>query len=160
MDYLRGGEGRSQAKHAVEVNDVLRGRRRGVLRVKRSRSMVCSGARGGGTLWVKWLRSRAKQSSVVEGEAVEATACSGGEAVEGVLRRRRRAPRVGGVKDLKHVSGKIFLIVERAARAPDIYIGGQMRDARSLRCVAHFFRCRTLFLDERHPFSETRHPFT
>jgi hypothetical protein len=131
-----------------------------VLRAKRSRSMVCSEARGGGTLRVKRLRSRAKQSSGVEGEAVEATTCSRGEAVEGVLRRWWRAPGVGGVEDLKHVSGKNFLSVERAARTPDIYIGSQMRNARSLRCVAHFFRRRTLFLDERRPFSEARHPFT
>jgi hypothetical protein len=45
---------------AVEVDDVLRAKR---------------------------SRSRAKQSSGVEGKAVEATTCSGGEAVEGTLRR-------------------------------------------------------------------------
>jgi hypothetical protein len=49
--------------------------------MKRSRSMACSGAGGGGMLWVKWSRSRVKRSSSVEGEAVEVTACSGGEAV-------------------------------------------------------------------------------
>jgi hypothetical protein len=103
---------------------------------KRSRSTTCSGAGGGGVLRVK--RSRAKQSSGVEGKAVEATACSGGEAIEGVLRRWRCAPSVSGVEDLKCTSGKNLLSVERAAHAPDIYIGGQMRDTRSLRCVTHF----------------------
>jgi hypothetical protein len=74
--------------------------------------------------------------------------------------RRQRASGVGSVKDLMHVSGKNLLSVERAARAPDIYIGGQMHDACSLRHVAHFFQpCRALFLDERRVFSGVRHPF-
>jgi hypothetical protein len=50
-----------------------------------------------------------------------------GEAVE-ALRRRRRAPGVIDVEDLKRTSGKILLSVERAAR-PDIYIG--------VRCTTH-----------------------
>jgi hypothetical protein len=76
-----------------------------VLRAKRSRLTVCSGAGGGGALWVKrsrltacfeaggggvlrvkWSRSRVKRSSGIEGEAIEAAACSRGEAVEGALR--------------------------------------------------------------------------
>jgi hypothetical protein len=61
---------------------------------------------------------------------VEATACSGGEAVEGALCRRQRAPGVGGVNDLKHMSGENLLSVEQAACAPDIYIG-----ARCTTCV-------------------------
>jgi hypothetical protein len=48
-----------------------------------------------------------------------------GEAVEGALCRRRRAPSVGGVEDLKRVSDENLLCVERAARAPDIYIGAR-----------------------------------
>jgi hypothetical protein len=95
--------------------------------VKRSRSTACSGAGGGGALRAKRLRSRAKRSSGVEGEAVEATTCSGGEAVKGALHRRRHAPGIGGVKacsvsghgsvkDLKCASGKNLLSVERAAR--------------------------------------------
>jgi hypothetical protein len=85
---------------------------------------------------------------------------SGGEAVEGALHRRQRAPSIGGIKDLRRVSGKNLLSVERAACAPDIYIGGQIHDAHSLRCVAHFFQARhALFLDERHLFSEARRPF-
>jgi hypothetical protein len=55
---------------------------------KRSKPMACSGAGGGGVLQAKWLGSMVKLSSGVEGEAVEATTCSRGEAVEGVLRRR------------------------------------------------------------------------
>jgi hypothetical protein len=43
-----------------------------------------------------------KQSSGVEGEAVEAMACSGGEAIEGV----------GNVEDLKRASGENLLSVE------------------------------------------------
>jgi hypothetical protein len=67
--------------------------------------------------------------------------------------RRRRAPGVGSVEacsisdrgggsveDLKRASGENLLSVEWAARAPDIYIGGQMCDARSVRRVTHFFR--------------------
>jgi hypothetical protein len=42
--------------------------------------------------------------------------------VEGTLHRQRRASSVGGVEDLKRVSGKNLLSVERAA-CPDIYIG-------------------------------------
>jgi hypothetical protein len=111
--------------------------------VKRSRSTACSGAEGGGVLRVKQSRSRAKRSSGVEDEAIEAMACSRGEAVEGTLRRQRCASGIGGieacsvsgrgggggVEDLKHASGENLLSVEQAARAPDIYIGG--------RCVTH-----------------------
>jgi hypothetical protein len=43
-----------------------------------------------GVLRAKRSRSRAKRSSGIEGEAVEVTACSEGEAIEGALRRRRR----------------------------------------------------------------------
>jgi hypothetical protein len=62
--------------------------------------------------------------------------------VDGVLRgwRRRSAPGIGSVEDLKRVSGENLLSVERATCAPDIYIRGQMRDARSLGCIAHLFR--------------------
>jgi hypothetical protein len=67
--------------------------------------------------------------------------CSRGEAVEGVLRRRRCALGIGGIEDLERVSGKNLLSVAWSARAPNIYIGGQMCDVRSLRHVAHFFRC-------------------
>jgi hypothetical protein len=63
-------------------------------------------------LWAKRSRSKTKRSS----------------GVEGALRRRRRAPGIGGVKDLKRTSGKILLSVERAA-CPDIYIGA--------RCITH-----------------------
>jgi hypothetical protein len=70
-----------------------------------------------------------KQSSGVEGEAVEAMACSRGEVIEGV----------GNVEDLKRASGENLLSVERAAHAPDIYIGDQMRDTRSLRRIALLF---------------------
>jgi hypothetical protein len=50
--------------------------------------------------------------------------------------------REGGddVEDLKRASGENLLSVERAAHAPDIYMGGQMCDAHSMRCVAHFER--------------------
>jgi hypothetical protein len=81
---------------------------------------------------------RAKRSS-----GVEATACSGDEVVEGALHRRWRAPGGGGVEDLNRASGENLLSVERAAHTPDIYIGGQMRDARSVRHVSHFFRRAT-----------------
>jgi hypothetical protein len=54
--------------------------------------------------------------------------CSGGEAVEGVLHRGRCALGVGGIEDLKRVSGENLLSVEWAVRTPDIYIGA--------RCVA------------------------
>jgi hypothetical protein len=81
-----------------------------------------------------------KQLSGIEGEAVEATACSGGEAFEGALHRRWRALGVGGIEDLKRASDENLLNVERAAHAPVIYIGGQMCDACSLMRVAHFFR--------------------
>jgi hypothetical protein len=83
-------------------------------------------------------QSRAKQSSGVEGEGVEAMPCSGGEAVKGALHRWQRAPSVSGVEDLKHASGENLLSVEQATHTPDIYIRGQMRDARSFRCIAHF----------------------
>jgi hypothetical protein len=69
-------------------------------------------ARGGDVLRAKRSRSRVKRSS----------------GVEGALRRRRCAPGVGGVEDLKCVSGKNLLSVERATH-PDIYIGA--------RCTTH-----------------------
>jgi hypothetical protein len=112
-----------------------------VLRAKRSRSTACSRARGGGVLQAKWSRLRVKRSRGVESEVVEAMACSGGEAVKCMLHRRWRAPGIGAVEDLKRASDENLLSVERAARAPDIYIGGQMRDVCSLRCAAYFFRC-------------------
>jgi hypothetical protein len=37
------------------------------------------------------------------------------------------------------LSGENLLSVKRAACTPDIYIMGQIRDARSLRRVAHYF---------------------
>jgi hypothetical protein len=92
-------------------------------------------------LWGWRRRSAPSEAVEVEGEAIEVTACSGGEAVEGELRRRWRALGVGGGVLQKRVSGKNLLSVERAACAPDIYIGGQMRDVRSLRRIAHFFKC-------------------
>jgi hypothetical protein len=112
--------------------------------VKRAVGGVGEAVEVDGVLWA-WRRWRApgkrsRSMSGVEGETVEATACSRGEAVEGTLRRGWRAPSVVGVEYLKRVSGKNLLSVERAARALDIYIGGQMRDTRSLRCVAHLFR--------------------
>jgi hypothetical protein len=85
---LRGRWRRRAPGEAIEVNGLLRGRRRrrapgeavevdGVLWAKRSRLMVCSGRSGRGrgqsdraVSRAKWLRE-----------------CSGGEAVEGVLRR-------------------------------------------------------------------------
>jgi hypothetical protein len=76
-------------------------------------------------LRMKQSRSRVKRSSDVEGKAIEVIACSRGEAVEGALRRRWPALGVGGIKDLKYTSGKILLSVERAVRAPDIYIGAR-----------------------------------
>jgi hypothetical protein len=129
---------------AIEVDGVLRGRRwqrapgkadevDGVLRGRRRQHAPGEAVEVNSVLW-GWRQRRAP------GKAVEATACSGGEAVEGALRRRWRAPGIGGVEDLKRVSGENLLNVERAARAPDIYIRGQMRDAHSLRHVAHFFR--------------------
>jgi hypothetical protein len=132
------GRGRTESSEARG-----RGRRRsdrGQRRAPGPEATACFGARGGGVLREKRSRSRVKRSSGVKGEAVEAMACSRGEVVEGVLRRRRCAPGVGGVKDLKHASDKKLLSVERATRAPNIYIGGQMRDAHSLRHIAHFFR--------------------
>jgi hypothetical protein len=92
--------------------------------------------------------------SGVEGEAIEATTCSRGEAVNGALCRWRHAPDIGGIKacsvsgqeggddveDLKRASGENLLSVERAAHAPDIYMAGQMRDAHSVRRVTHFER--------------------
>jgi hypothetical protein len=101
---------------------------------KQSRSMACSGAGGDGVLQAKRSRSRAKRSSGVEGEAVEAVTCSG------VKRSRvRSVGSGGGVEDLKRATGENLLSVERAARSPDIYIGGQMRDTHSVKRVAHFF---------------------
>jgi hypothetical protein len=94
---LRGQRWQRALGKAVEVDSVLRGRR-------------------------QW---RAPGKAIeVEGEAVKATACSEGEAVKGALRRRRRAPGVGGIEDLKRASGENLLSVEWATRAPDIYIGG------------------------------------
>jgi hypothetical protein len=89
------------------------------------------------------LRSRRRRRAPgeaieVEGKAVETTACSRGDAVEGALCRRRHAPGIGGVEDLKRASDENLLSVEWATCAPDIYIRGQMRDACSLRHVAHF----------------------
>jgi hypothetical protein len=67
-------------------------------------------------LWAKRSRSRVKRSSGVEG-TLRRQQRAPGEAVEveGALRRRRRAPGIGGVEDLKHVSGKNLLSVDRAA---------------------------------------------
>jgi hypothetical protein len=48
---------------------------------------------------------------------------------EGVLCRRRRAPGIGSIEDLKRASGENLLSVKRAAHAPDIYIG--------VRCTMH-----------------------
>jgi hypothetical protein len=120
MDYLRGGEGRSRAKSVVGGVGEAHGRGVG-------KAVEVDGVLRG------WRRRRAP------GEAVEATACSGGEAVKGTLRRRRRASDVGGVKYLKRTSGENLLSVEWVTHAPDIYIGGQMRDTRSLRHVTHYF---------------------
>jgi hypothetical protein len=50
-------------------------------------------------LQAKRLRSRVKRSSSVKGEAVEATACSRGEAVTGTLCRWQRAPSVGDIEE-------------------------------------------------------------
>jgi hypothetical protein len=72
----------------------------GVLRAKRSRLAVCSRVEGGDMLRVKWSRLRVKRSSDVEG----------------ALRRRRRAPGIGDVEDLKCMSGENLLSVELAAR--------------------------------------------
>jgi hypothetical protein len=110
--------------------------------VKRAVGGVGEAVEVDGVLWAgrRWCApGRSRSMSGVEGEAVEATACSRGEA--GAFRRGWCAPGVGGVEYLKRVSGENLLSVERAARALDIYIGGQMRDTRSLRCVAHLFRC-------------------
>jgi hypothetical protein len=98
--------------------------------VKQSRSMTCSRAGGGDVLRAKLSRSRVKRSSGIEGEAVEATACSRGKEVEGALRRWRLAPGIGSVEDLKCVSGKNLLSVERATRAHLIFILGA-------RCTTH-----------------------
>jgi hypothetical protein len=59
-----------------------------MLWVKWSRSMVCSGARGGGMLRAKRLRLRVKRLSGIEGEAVEVTVFYRGE--------QSRACSVGG----------------------------------------------------------------
>jgi hypothetical protein len=87
----------------------VRGGGGGVLRAKRSRLTACSMAGDGDMLRVKRSRSRVKRSS----------------GVEGALRRRRRAPGIGGIEDLKLVSEENLLSVERATRAPDIYIGAR-----------------------------------
>jgi hypothetical protein len=93
-----------------------------------------------GVLWGQRWWHAPGEAVEIQGEVVEATACFGGEAVKGALPWRRRALGIGGVEHLKHVSGKKLLSVELAARAPDIYIGGQMRDVHSLRRIAHFSR--------------------
>jgi hypothetical protein len=80
-----------------------------VLRAKRLRSTACSGAGGGDVLRAKRSRLRVKRSS----------------GIEGVLRRRWHALGVDDVEDIKRVSGKKLLSVERAAHAPDIYIGAE-----------------------------------
>jgi hypothetical protein len=49
-------------------------------------------------LQAKWLRSRVKRSSGVEDKVVEASVCSGGEVVEGVLHRRWHAPALAASK--------------------------------------------------------------
>jgi hypothetical protein len=97
MDYLWGGEGRSRAKRAVEGVGEAHGRG------------VGEAVKVDGVLWdQRWQRALGEAVEVdsvlqgrrqwrapgkaieVEGEAVEATACSEGEAVEGALRRRWR----------------------------------------------------------------------
>jgi hypothetical protein len=83
--------------------------------------MACSEARGGGVLQAKRSRSTAC-SRAGGGDVLRAKRLSG---VEGALRRRRRAPGVGGIKNLKRAGGKNLLSVERATRAPDIYIGAR-----------------------------------
>jgi hypothetical protein len=104
----------------------------GVLWVKRSRSTVCSGARGGGVLRAK--RSRSTVCSRVGGDDVLQAKQSRSRVkrssdVESALCRRRHALGIGGVEDLKRASGKKLLSVERVACAPDIYIGA--------RCTTH-----------------------
>jgi hypothetical protein len=65
-----------------------------------------------------------------------------------VLHRRQCAPGVGGVEDLKRTSGKNLLSVERAARAPDIYIGGLDARRAFIEARRSFFQARhALFLD-------------
>jgi hypothetical protein len=100
----------------------------GVLWVKRSRSMACFGAGGGGVLWV--MRSRSTACSRARGidmlqvkrSTLRAKQLSG---VEGVLRRRWRAPGVGVIEDLKRMSAENLQSMERAMCAPDIYIGAR-----------------------------------
>jgi hypothetical protein len=74
-------------------------------------------------LRAKLSRSRVKRSTGIEGEAVEATACSRGKAVEGALRRWRLAPGIGSVEDLKCTSGK-NLLMWSGPRAHLIFILG------------------------------------
>jgi hypothetical protein len=84
------------------------------LRGKRSRRRCAPGVK----------RSRARSIGV---DGVEACSVSGRGG--------------GGVEDLKRASSKNLLSAERAACAPDIYIGGQMREARRsfFRRVMHYF---------------------
>jgi hypothetical protein len=98
--------------------------------VKRTVGGISEAIEVDGVLQAKWLRSRVKRSSGVEGEAVKVMACSEGEGVEGALRRRRHALGIGGIEDLKHASGENLLSVEREARTPNIYIG-----ARCMMCI-------------------------
>jgi hypothetical protein len=145
MDYRRGGEGRSQAKRAVGgVGEAHgRGRRRsgrGRRCAPGPKAAACSDEALDGMLWAKRSWSRVKRLSSVKGEAIKATTCSGGEAVEGALRMRQYALGISSVEDQKRASGENLLSVEGATRAPDIYIEDQMHDAHSLRHVAHFFR--------------------
>jgi hypothetical protein len=158
VDYLQGGEGRSPAKCAVEGVGEAHGR--GCWRSARSGVSMCSGAGATSVLWVKRLRARAKRSSSVEGEEVNATTCSRGEAVEGALRRRHRALGVGGaeacsisgrgddggVEDLKCVGGKNLLSVEKAARAHDIY--SEVHHS-FFQAVTHYFWMRDAHLVRR-----------
>jgi hypothetical protein len=97
---------------AVEVDGVLRGRRQ---RRAPGEVVKVDGMLQGR----RWQRA--------PGEAIE---------VEGTLCRRRRAPGVSGVEDIKHTSGKNLLSVEPAARAPDIYI--------RVRCTTHIHRGASL----------------
>jgi hypothetical protein len=96
----------------------------GVLWAMRSRSTKCSGARGGGV-----LRAKRPRSTACSGRSGRGQGQSDRVASRGALRRRRRALGIGGVEDLNRASDKNLLSVERAARAPDIYIGA--------RCMTH-----------------------
>jgi hypothetical protein len=67
VDYLQGGEGRSQAKRAVGAS------------TKRMVGGVGEAVEVDGVL-------QGRRQGRAPGEAVEAMVCSGGEAIEGVLR--------------------------------------------------------------------------